>query len=831
MERPFTITVSSNGAVSPTTIPKAGVSGEHKATTLNYSLAVPQSGIYKYNIEIQSGLGESYLSEFITPSDGATRVVSFSIPSAITRMGAADFCLIETKVDALGEIISITKSAMTRCIFTASPDSLDELEADYTGLLQGLISNVENVYDAIEEMIANAGLYFNRPNFIFDTLADALAYDGDGFIIGSSVRTRGYYEANDNGGADYEIIASDNPDNIFSYAIDNDKMLSLIVANNEVYVDQLGAKGDVELGTHSLTGEEYTTLQDQYDYHIAIAQAGYTDNREIIQAAIDNANVHTIKLSSKVYGVRADTDITGNILLLKSNITFIGGTIKDITDYTNESYKYDDYYYRPVFRAENKTNITFDNVTIMGSFCRYKTEENVSTNAFGIILFFYNCNNIIINGCKIFDAASFGIKINGLLTKAALPENDIFEPAYNITIRNTTITRTMTAIYTGNVNVVDISDCFIDMFMNTLGIGSLPNGSMVPNANHGIYDGSYSSNYTINNLVINNCGLGCGIKRYAEYSLENREYLFSRNHNYSNISMTNVGTALYVGGLIDSTFTNIVANDSLCGISFPAYTTGQEHSRVENISINNLVFRTRATEYILGKAFASFGAATCINVVFNNCIAECYDQITFFSATREPLKTEAIYFNNCLFLVRGHSVLNDTSCVSPIYTKRSLPKLVFNSCRFVVSGGTDANLARDGAIISIGVVAIGDYVTKVLFYDCSFVNENNVTINSVYASHRSYEYKGYNYASFVNCRIHGFRLAIAVRNITDSTTTDNNPAKDGMPTEAAYTTYLENMNATKRYASINNLYSGLSSDYVFTKETDFGFGAMPYTPA
>ena len=53
---------------------------------------------------------------------------------------------------------------MTRCIFTASPICSDELEADYTGYCRGL-PDVENAYDAIEEMIANAAV-LNRPNFI-----------------------------------------------------------------------------------------------------------------------------------------------------------------------------------------------------------------------------------------------------------------------------------------------------------------------------------------------------------------------------------------------------------------------------------------------------------------------------------------------------------------------------------------------------------------------------------------------------------------------------------------------------------------------------------------
>jgi hypothetical protein len=562
LERPFTITVSSTGAVTPTVIPKAGVSGEHNATTLNYSLAIPETGIYKYNIEIQSGLGEAYLSEFITPSDGATRVVSFSIPSAITRMGAADFCLIETKVDALGEIISITKSAMTRCIFTASPNSLDDLETSYSGLLQGLLSDVENIYDAIEEMIANAGLYFNRPNFIFDTLAEALAYTGDGYIIGSTVQTRGYYVAGDNGGALYEIKANDTPDGIFSYEINNDLMLSIIIENNEVRVDQLGAKKDAV--HNEPTAGDLATLSDYFTYcdaELALNASAFDGNAAIIEAALLEVGKVTFT-PGEVYPI---TNLhTTYAIDVPSNVTIdgCGAYLKHIS-----KAHYNTFY------ISVKNNVVIKNINFIGTVYDYTSAaENKAIKM-------VNCSNITIDRVRIIDYVE-GIKTqqsSGSITDETLCNT-------GISITDCRIERVIQGWQANALINSTISNLYISCKINEL-VGQNDESLEAPIysygvGNHCIYAGSHIRNCQFSNLVLRDAYRGSAFKR--EYASTPSDE--SGNISMANFSIYNCRTAIYLGNATDGcTITNVTAYKVRVGILL---------SFCKNITIDNCVFTT-----------------------------------------------------------------------------------------------------------------------------------------------------------------------------------------------------------------------------------------------
>lgn len=551
MERPFTISINSTGAVTPTVIPKAGVSGEHLATTLNFSLAVPSSGTYRYNIEIQSGLGESYLSTFITPNDGAYRVVSFAVPSAITRMGAADFCLVETKVDALDEIISITKSAMVRCIFTASPESTTELETEFTGLLQGLIADVQDIYSTIEDMIANAGLHFNRPNFIFDTLSDALAYAGDGYILGSAVQTRGYYTAGDNGGASYEIVANTGADDIFSYELTDALMLNLVVSNNEVNIDQLGAKKDAVHNEPETADLE--TLSAYYAYQaaeLALNASAFDGNSAIIEAALNTVSRVTFT-AGEVYpitnlhttyaiGVPSDKTIDGN-----------GAFLKHISQahYTT-------------FNVDTESNVVIKNINLIGTVYNYTSASNNKA------IKLTNCYGITLDNVHISDYVE-GMKTQqntGSITDETLCCD-------NITVLNCDIQRVFqgwqaNALINSSANNLRIS-CKLNELYGTSG-----------STNHCIYAGSHIYNCQFSNLVLRDAFWGSAFKReYASTPSDG-----SGNISISNVTVYNCRSAIYLGNDTDGcTITNVVASKVQSGILL---------SYCRNITIDNCVFTT-----------------------------------------------------------------------------------------------------------------------------------------------------------------------------------------------------------------------------------------------
>ena len=799
MERTFTITVSSNGAVSPTTIPKAGVSGEHKATTLNYSLAVPQSGIYKYNIEIQSGLGESYLSEFITPSDGATRVVSFSIPSAITRMGAADFCLIETKVDALGEIISITKSAMTRCIFTASPDSLDELEADYTGLLQGLISDVENIYDAIKELIANAGLYFNRPNFIFDTLADALAYDGDGYIIGSTVQTRGYYVAGDNGGALYEIKANDAPDGIFSYKINNDKMLSLVVANNEVCVDQLGAKGDVDLGSFSYWGDD-ASWEDIIAYNAAIVAAEHTDDTAIIQAAVDNPLVRKINFSDKVYATTDSINITGEKILS-------GGTIKSVIDTSTSGEK-------DVIVINRADNVTIENMTIINSVCRI--------GCYAHCLYIFHSNNAVIKGCTFHDSWGESIKTQGTLTDGVPVDCN------NLLIDNCIISRTRAGIYFSHGMDGVISNTTIDSRWN-----KIVYGGGVYKTNHCIYAGALCKNYIYSNLVLRGAGDGWAVKRQDNTALYQNE-----NIQFNNIVVDDCRGFAVFGWTQGLSVSNVTATNIRCAFYI---------SKAIDFAISNCVFEGKDFEdfsdldsaVMFGDTYGNTGVIS--NCIFNFDRRMMYKTGRICAITEKNKFLDNIQFNGCRFIIRRAGC--GTMGSAPFMIMSDHREMVFSNCDFeildYIKADEDSTWRTDG-VLFVFFLGATNLLDDFKFISCNFKNlvvvgEETMTnsVVCVYNSGGSDSMSLKNLRiTFYNCIFQNFCICLRGSRIKATQASALNPAYAIAPMEAgweaAWASFVAALD-TERFSEYRCLYDIHGKTTLYMQQPNAGFGVTTIT--
>ena len=807
MERPFTITVSSNGAVSPTVIPKAGVSGEHHATTLNYSLAIPSSGTYKYNLEIQSGLGEAYLSTFITPADGATRVITFLVPSAITRMGVADICLIETKVDALDEIISITKSAMTRCIFTASPDSLDELEADYTGLLQGLISDVENVYDAIEEMIANAGLYFNRPNFIFDTLADALAYDGDGYIVGSAVQTRGYYVAEDNGGALYEIKANDAPDGIFSYEINNDKMLSLVVANNEVCVDQLGAKGDVDLGTFSYWGDD-ASWEDIIAYNQAIVDAEPTDDRAVIQAALSNTSVTKVVFSdNKVYGVGFNT---GNACLyVTSGKTLSGGTIKSIVDTTVTGEK-------RVLEISYADGTVIENMRIINSVCR------IAVTPYAQNLYIFHSNNVTVRNCTFHDSWGESIKTQGTLTDGVPVDCN------NLLIDNCIISRTRAGIYFSHGMDGVISNTTIDSRWN-----KIVYGGGVYKTNHCIYAGALCKNYIYSNLVLRGAGDGWAVKRQDNNVLYQNE-----NIQFNNIVVDDCRGFAVFGWTQGLSVSNVTATNIRCAFYL---------SKAIDFAISNCVFEGKDFDnfsdqdsaVMFGETYGNTGVIS--NCIFNFDRRMMYNTGRICAITEKNKFLDNIQFNGCRFIIRRAGC--GTMGGAPFMIMSDHREMVFSNCDFEILDyikiDEDSTWRTDG-VLFVFFLGATNLLDDFKFISCNFKNlvvvgEETMT-NSVVCVYNSGGSDSMSLTNlritFYNCIFQNFCICLRGSRIKATQASTLNPAYAIAPMEAGWKSAWASFVAaldTERFSEYRCLYDIHGKTTLYMQQPNAGFGVTTIT--
>ena len=799
MERPFTISINSTGAVTPTVIPKAGVSGEHLATTLNFSLAVPSSGTYRYNIEIQSGLGESYLSTFITPNDGAYRVVSFAVPSAITRMGAADFCLVETKVDALDEIISITKSAMVRCIFTASPESTTELETEFTGLLQGLIADVQDIYSTIEDMIANAGLYFNRPNFIFDTLSDALAYAGDGYILGSAVQTRGYYTAGDNGGASYEIVANTGADDIFSYEINNDLMLSIIIENNEVCVDQLGAKGDVDLGSFSYWGED-ESWEDIIAYNAAIVAAEHTDDTAIIQAAVDNPLVRKINFSDKVYATTDSINITGEKILS-------GGTIKSVIDTSTSGEKY-------VIVINRADNVTIENMTIINSVCRIGCYTNS--------LYIFHSNNAAIKGCTFHDSWGESIKTQGTLTDGVPVDCN------NLLIDNCIISRTRAGIYFSHGMDGVISNTTIDSRWNQL----VYSGG-VYHTNHCIYASGLCKNYIYNNLVLRGAGGGWAVKRQDNNALYQNE-----NIQFNNIAVDDCRGFAVFGWTQGLSVSNVTATNIRCAFYL---------SKAIDFAISNCVFEGKDFEdfsnldsaVMFGDTYGNTGVIS--NCIFNFDRRMMYKtgRICAITATNKFL--DNIQFNGCRFIIRraGCGALSG----APFMIMSDHREMVFSNCDFeildYIKVDEDSTWRTDG-VLFVFFLGQTNLLNNFKFISCNFKNlvvvgEETMT-NSVVCVYNSGGTDSMSLTNlritFYDCIFQNFCICLRGSRIKATQASTLNPAYAIAPMEAgweaAWASFVAALD-TERFSEYRCLYDIHGKTTLYMQQPGAGFGVTTIT--
>lgn len=88
-------------------------------------------------------------------------------------------------------------------------------------------------------------LKLNKKPYYYDNVADMKA--DNKLKVGDMAITLGYYEANDGGGAEYNILSGSYTDDGGSYhELDNNLFAELIIKNNKINVKCFGAYGDNE---------------------------------------------------------------------------------------------------------------------------------------------------------------------------------------------------------------------------------------------------------------------------------------------------------------------------------------------------------------------------------------------------------------------------------------------------------------------------------------------------------------------------------------------------------------------------------------------------------
>lgn len=169
---------------------------------------------------------------------------------------------------------------------------------------------IDNKLDAmvedgtLEEIISNY-ITSNVPR-VFDTVADMIDTD---LTEGMFVETKGYYAANDGGGAKYMITDSNSSTGYYE-TLDNTNYAKLLINDNFVNVKQLGAKGDSET-------DDTTKIQAGIDLLASISSGTlfFPVGEYLISTTIDLKETVILKGShSTLYG-RLNTDTPQTVIV------------------------------------------------------------------------------------------------------------------------------------------------------------------------------------------------------------------------------------------------------------------------------------------------------------------------------------------------------------------------------------------------------------------------------------------------------------------------------------------------------------------------------------
>ena len=206
---------------------------------------------------------------------------------------------LNTVITSQNEVVAEVESFETN--ITDDFNRLEDLFNDLKSFVDNYFDNLdvqEEINNKLEQMVEDGTLQDILLNYatvskVYTTTREMLA-DADNILVGEKVRTLGYYNLNDGGGAEFVIESTTSSK--YQITLDTDKYATMIATN--VNVNQLGANG----GNNALS-VYFETLED--------AQKVYPDATDLtqlvggvaIQCAINYFHDHKISLSAGTYYV------------------------------------------------------------------------------------------------------------------------------------------------------------------------------------------------------------------------------------------------------------------------------------------------------------------------------------------------------------------------------------------------------------------------------------------------------------------------------------------------------------------------------------------------
>lgn len=291
----------------------------------------------------------------------------------------------------------------------------------------------EEVDNKLDEMYENGQLQSLIEEFIDLTVTFTYANvegmkEATNLINGQYVKTIGFYNDNDNGGATYRVktlTSYDTIDEITIIALNDPTLIAELIITNQMNVKQFGAKGD-----------------------------NTTDDTSSIQKAFDNCK--NIIINNGTYLINAGTSIKPNS---NTNIEILNATLKAIPNNLNQS---------KVLYIDNKNNININgNGIIYGEGEEHLTDtgewghciaiennsNNISisnitlTNGWGDGLYVKNGNNIKTYNLKVTANKRNGISLvnaNDIIIESCVINDNVhdgidLEPNEDETVKNVRI--------------------------------------------------------------------------------------------------------------------------------------------------------------------------------------------------------------------------------------------------------------------------------------------------------------------------------------------------------------------------------------------------------
>lgn len=325
----------------------------------------------------------------------------------------------------------------------------------------------------------------------YESLSAFFAQDNFSEIEGDYVQTLGFDAAGDGGAAVFKVISVSSETTGNTLEIDGRTFvckgltLELIPENNSVYVEQFGAKGNVELSDREYTADEILA------HYLNIASL----NKNAIEQAVKAAPV--VAFRTKDYFVSENIIIDTPVKLLGNNARLLLNTENEtasmfIVDCNNNDgfsktefwdmfiapTMYGDYLYteRTAISVNQTHNLVLNNIHFMCA------GYALNTTSAGIDL----CENISVIDCIAEDVC------NGLY----------FKDATNVKIRNLRIDHANTEIYPDAVSGFGLKlegNCFganvedLSVFNSSGGAVSIANG---------VWDSDATNSIFIKNLLI-----------------------------------------------------------------------------------------------------------------------------------------------------------------------------------------------------------------------------------------------------------------------------------------------------------------------------------------